>query len=161
VNRSIITWDADVIRLNTVAKSRHPLLRETGYFAVLAARLDASADLWHDLELLYIGASFERNMRRGIAAACEDDGVIVSAGAASRVAAEGRELVVMLGEQTETTLKRVPRGFNIDVAHCLVYRHRPTLNPPPAGPYAGRKISVINRGDYAPLMPKCLLRPQV
>lgn len=157
MDRAIITWDPDVIRFSAVAKSRHPALRSSGYFAILAARLDEAADVWHDLELLFIGEAFGDRLVAQITKprpAYER----INGRMKSR---PGKELIVMLGEQTGTTLKRVTRGFTDDVLRCLVVRHEPPCNEGFNAPYDGRKISVINRGDFRPLKPKCLLRPEI
>ena len=157
MDRAIITWDPDVVRFREVGKSRHPVLRSTGYFAILAARLDEAADVWHDLELLFIGDAFTERLAKQ---------VVAQRPAYDRISGRmksrpGKELIVMLGEQTGTTLKRVTRGFTDDVLRCLVVRHEPPCNESYTGPYDGRKISVINRGDFRPLKPKCLLRPEI
>jgi len=157
VDRSYITWDPDVIRFKDVARSRHPLLRGKGFYAILSATLDDEHDVWHDLELMFIGKAFDQSLRARI----PQPRAAYDRMQAAMTDQPGRELIVMLGEQTESTLKRVTRGFTEDVERCLVVRHRPPINRPPSGAYRGRKISVVNRGDFAPLKPKCLLRPDV
>ena len=157
MNRAIITWDPDVVRLDDASLSKHPALSSTGYYAVLSARLDTLADVWHDLELAYIGESFTERLRRSMPTA----GAVRDRLVAHLDERTGKQLVVMLGLQTSTSLKRVTRGFTSDVLRCLVTRHEPPCNGSYEGPYTGRKISVINRGDFRPLKPKCLLRPEV
>ena len=157
MDRAIITWDQDVVRFGEVSTSKHPLLRGHGYFAVLSARLDEPNDVWHDLELLFIGEAFGERLGRAIPQPRPAYQRLQN-----RLASRpGKELVVMLGEQTGTTLKRVTRGFTDDVVRCLVVRHEALCNDSYSGPYDGRKISVINRGAFRPLKPKCLLRPEV
>lgn len=156
MDRAIIEWDPDVVPFDQITKSRHSLLRRNGYYAILAAQLDEDADVWHSLELLYIGASFDERIGREVQ---RERPAYQRVQNRMRDRSE-KQLVVMMGEQTGATLKRVTRGFTDDVLECLVVRHRPECNERRTQPYDGRKISVINRGDFVPLKPKCLLRPQ-
>lgn len=155
MDRVEITWDEDVVPFEGIAGSRHPLLRGKGYYAVLAAQLDVDNDVWHGLELLYIGKSFNQTLRARIRQPRPDYERI-------HEAVKGRSgvrLVVMLGEQTGASLKRVPQGFLDAVEACLIVRHTPPCNRIPTAPWAGRAISISNRGDHAPLKSRCLLRP--
>lgn len=150
--RAFITWDEDVVRLDEVDGSRHPHLSGKGFYAVLAATLDEEADLWRGLRLLLIGQSGQNTLRGALTDEGQDFGPVEAA------LREGEEAIVMLGT-IESTLGRMTAGFLDDVITCLVFRHRAVCNERLKGPYTGRKISVVNRGDFQPLKPKCLLRP--
>lgn len=152
MDRAFITWDEDVFRLHEAELSRHPLLAGKGAYAVLAATLDEPADLWRGLRLLHIGLSRQHNLREAIVACPAADAI--AAGLRT-----GEQAVVMLGDM-ESNLGRMTTGFLDDVERCLAFRHKAACMAPVKGRYEGRKISVINRGDFAPLKPKCLLRPE-
>ena len=151
MDRAFINWDEDVFRLSEAGLSRHPLLAGKGAYAVLAATLDEPADLWRGLRLLYIGLSRQDGLREAVMACPAAEAI---AGALRG----GEEAIVMVGAM-ESNLGRMTTGFLDDVERCLTFRHRAACMARPVGAHEGRKISVVNRGDFAPLKPKCLLRP--
>ncbi len=146
MDRATITWDDEVLRLVDLATSEHPLLGERGYFALVSARLDEAADVWRDLELLYIGQAFHESLRERIAA-LGDDHAVVEAAAAER---SGAEVIAMIGVMTDSSLGRITQGFWVDVESCLVARNRPRCNAAVEA-YTGRKISLLNDGAREPL----------
>lgn len=151
MDRAFINWDEDVVRLRETEISRHPLLSGKGAYAVLAATLDEPADLWRGLRLLYVGLSRQLSLREAVLGCAAIDEI-------TNALREGEDAVVMVGE-LESNLGRMTTGFLDDVERCLSFRHRAVCMKRPTGTHEGRKISVVNRGDFAPLKPKCLLRP--
>lgn len=154
MDRAIVTWDPDVVPVSEVATSKHPVLGETGYYALVAAHLDAEADLWKDLELLYIGGAHEGPLRGALVAEVPEH-----ADAAARAAAKGKVAVAMLGTLTDASLQRRTKPFLKDIEHCLVLRNDPEISQLPADFQETRHLSVVNRGDFAPLNWRSLMRP--
>lgn len=154
MDRAIVTWDADVVPLQEVSASKHPVLAESGYYALVAANLDEEADLWKDLELLYVGGAHDGSLRSAIAAE-----VPAHAEAQSRAASQGKVTVAMLGTLTDATLQRRTKRFLEDVEHCLVLRNGPAISQLPPEFSETRHLSVVNRGDFAPLNWRSLMRP--
>ncbi len=154
MDRAIVTWDPDVVPLNEVGKSKHPVLGESGFYAIVAASLDAESDLWKELELLYVGGAHEGSLRAAIAAE-----VPAHAEAQARAERDGKVAVAMLGTLTDATLQRRTKRFLEDVEHCLVLRNGPAISQLAADFQETRHLSVVNRGDFAPLNWRSLMRP--
>ena len=123
MDRAILTWDTDVVPVNEVATSKHPVLGESGYYALVAATLDEDADLWKDLELLYLGGAHDGSLRGAISA-----DVPAHAEAQARAASQGKVTVAMLGTLTDATLQRRTKRFLEDIEHCLVLRNGPAIS---------------------------------
>lgn len=131
----------------------HPALAKNGWYAVLAARLDVEADVWHDFELLYVGDAFETPLRQSIGGEGADLVAIRQAVPA------GKEAIVMLGTATNRSRKKRDTRYLQGVLRALVVRNRPRLAPSYAEPYDGETVSVVLEGDHKPLKVKVLLRP--
>ena len=153
MDRAIVTWDADVVRFDEVSESKHPMLGEPGYYALVAAKLDADADLWKDLELLYVGGAHEGPLRAALV-----DNRSEHERAVAAAADKGKVAVAMLGELTDATLQRRTKRFLEDVEHCLVLRNAPAVSQLGDDFKETRHLSVVNRGDFAPLNWRSLMK---
>lgn len=140
-----VTWDQDVVRADDVATSPHPLLAESGPYCVLAARLDSTADLWCDLELLSIGAADRGPLRDAILA---DPGTLRAARA--HAGARGKQVVIMLGSMGAPTLGHATPTLRRDVAVCLS-RANKVLWPAADDQVLSSDLIVVNEGDFGPL----------
>lgn len=154
MDRAFVTWDADVVPFAEVSSSAHPALQDSGYYALVAARLDEEADLWTDLELLFVAGAHDGNLRSAITAERSEH-----TKALELAAAKGKTTVAMLGELTDATLLRRTKRFLEDVEHCLALRNAPAISQLAADFVEGRHLSVVNRGDFAPLNWRSLMRP--
>lgn len=155
MDRAFVTWDPDVVRMDEVGKSPHPVLSKTGYYCLLAAKLDEAADHWADLDLLFVGGAHDSTMRAALLMPRDEHGK-----ARDLAAAAGKELVVMIGQVTETTLARVTRPFLDDVEACLALRNGAKVVQFPPDYQQRRHLSVVNRGDFAPLAWRSLFRAE-
>ena len=129
------------------------MLSKNGWYAVLAANLDADADLWHDLELLHISDSFEARLRDSIGKPRPELEAI------RRAVRPGKEAIVMLGTATNRSRKRRDAEYLQGVLRALVVRNRPKVASRYDDEYKGETVSVVLEGDYKPLKVKVLLRP--
>jgi len=151
--RAFIHWDANCVRLDDVQQSRHPVLSKNGWYAVLAATLDADADLWHDLEVLHISDAFEAKLRDSIGKPRPELEAI------RRAVPAGKEAIVMLGTATNRSRKKRDASYLQAVLRALVVRNRPRVQSRYDDQYRGETVSVVLEGDYKPLKVKVLLRP--
>jgi hypothetical protein len=154
MDRAILTWDVDVVPAADLATSVHPLLERNGYYCLVAAHLDEEADLWGDLELLFVGGAAEQTLRT---AASEQRREHAEAMALADRA--GKSVVVMLGELSDSTLGRKTRRFLDDIEQCLALRNGPAVSQIPSDFVEARHLSVVNRGDFAPLKWRSLMTP--
>jgi len=152
--RAFIHWDADCVRLSDVDDSRHPILERPGWFAVLAAELDEGRDLWHDLDVLYVGDAFDQALRARLCAPGEEfDGVRASVPA-------GKQAIVMLGTPTNRSRKKRDRPYLDGVLRALLTRSKPKTHAGFAGPYTGEDVAVANEGAFEPFTASVTLRQE-
>ncbi|MCB9738202.1 MAG: hypothetical protein H6747_02970 [Deltaproteobacteria bacterium] len=154
MDRADMTWDETVVPYAQLSDFPHPMLASPGYYCLVAAELDADADLYKGLELLFVAGSGESNLRQAASASTEaHDRALAAAEAA------GKQVVVMLGEITDTSLGRKTKEFLHDVELCLALRNAPKVSQVPADFVESRHLSVVNRGDFAPLKWRSLMTP--
>lgn len=123
----------------------HPLLQKQGFYALLGARLDATSDLWRELKLLHIGYALNSTLRVELLRPDADvDGALAAVD-------EGCEVVVMLAEIVESSLKRKTTEFMNDITTCLRQRNLPAWVPASDDGAVRTDTRVTNAGDYSPL----------
>ncbi len=155
MDRAFVTWDQDVVRIDEVGKVKHPLLSKTGYYCLLAGKLDEAADLWSDLDLLFVGGAHDSTLRAALIQPRDEH-----TKARDLAVADGKELVVMLGVVTETTQGRVTRPLLDDIEACLAIRNGAKVLQFQPDYQQRRHLSVVNRGDFAPLAWRSLFRAE-
>ncbi|MEY3012167.1 MAG: hypothetical protein RIT45_902 [Pseudomonadota bacterium] len=154
MDRAYLNWDETVVPYGEIAEARHPMLGQSGYYCLVGAQLDVEADLYKGLELLFVGSAQDTSLRKTLAEDRPEH-----AEALAQATAAGKTVVVMLGELTETNLGRKTKEFLTDVEMCLALRNAPKVSQVPEDFVESRHLSVVNRGDFAPLNWRSLMRP--
>lgn len=154
MDRADVTWDETVVPYAELNDSPHPMLGGSGYYCLVAAELDADADLYKGLELLYVGGSGEQTLREAAGDARKEHQLALAAAKDAN-----KQVVVMLGEISDTSLGRKTKEFLNDVGLCLALRNEPKVSQVPEEFVETRHLSVVNRGDFAPLKWRSLMTP--
>jgi hypothetical protein len=150
MERAYIRWDPDVVPFHEIKISRHPLLDQRGFYCLVAAKLDAERDVWRELEALFLARYGEGTLRSGRK---EHEQALALAKAA------GKTLVAMLGKLDGVEGGKPVRELLDDVEACLVQRNSLKISQIPASFVERRRLSVVNRGDFAPLNWRSLTSP--
>ncbi len=154
--RAFINWHTEAVLLRAVSTDRHPYLSHNGWFVILSATVPEDTHIAPEesLEIVYIGDAFAVSLREKLSR---------PGSLRTRIEAatpRGKRLIVLLGRATNRSRKRRTTDYLDGVLRALRKRHKPLVTDARSnGPYRGKTVSVVNEGDFFPLKPKVLLRP--
>ena len=144
----IVDWANFVCRINNVQASSITYLDQPGFYVFLAGTINPETGNYKDLDLLYIGKTYEQTLRERIPQGHAEADTQMDAYFADHA---DSDRIVKCGILTDFPGERVSEGLFKDIECCLINRNQPLCNTVCKDNYKGRDIRVNNSGSYYPL----------
>lgn len=142
-----IYWENGVFVFSEIPEFPNDFLENNGFYVILAATYDATKNIFFDMELLYIGQTFDQTFRERIPQPHEAYPLIYEYMKYN----SQKTVVAKLGAIYDCDAERITQELFDDIECCLINKNQPIFNDKCKKSYIGRSIIVENIGDYFPL----------